>query len=204
MSDATNLVRGHTVATLYEASGVECATDPGLRPVWSGAQIVARAFTVSGRGGDNLALHRGVAAAPAGSVLVVDVQGADNGHWGEVLAVAAQARGIVGLIIDGGLRDTVELEQLGFAAFSRSISVRRTTKEFTGDIGTYANVGGQTFRTGDVVVADADGIIAIPAGSRDEIVSRADERVAKEQTFLDQIRQGHSTMDLYGFAGATA
>jgi regulator of RNase E activity RraA len=94
-------------ATVYEAAqsvlvDPEIAVDPRIGPAWVGAALAGPAFTVQGAHGDNLALHRAVATAPAGHVLVVDVGGAAFGHWGEVLAVAARHRGIAGVVIDGG------------------------------------------------------------------------------------------------------
>ena len=108
-------------ATLYEASKNDLYLDAAFRPAWDGAQIVGRALPVSARLGDNLALHWGVADAEPGDVLMVDAGGGEFGYWGEVMAVAARARGITGLIIDGGVRDTRELAALGFPAFSTSI-----------------------------------------------------------------------------------
>ena len=95
----TDIARGHSTATLYEAAqsvepGLARVCDPGLRPVWPGARIASAAFTIAGRAGDNLALHRALLRAPAGSVLVADLQGGAYGHWGEILAVAAQQHAI--------------------------------------------------------------------------------------------------------------
>lgn len=130
MTDVTG--RAHTTATLYEASGLDCACAPGLRPAWPGTRLAGPANTVQGVGGDNLALHNAVAAAPPGHVLVADLQGAVHGHWGKLLAVAAQARGLLGLVIDGGVRDVTELAHLDFSVFSSSVAVFRTTKTHPG------------------------------------------------------------------------
>src|SRR5438045_9388774 len=79
-----NPVRGHATATLYEASGMDIALDPALRPAWPGARLAGPAFTVRGAGGANLALHRAVASAPPGHVLGADHAGARHGHRGEI------------------------------------------------------------------------------------------------------------------------
>ena len=99
-------------ATLGESGARIMA--PRIAPAWPGARVAAPAFPVRCTSGDNLAIHVAVAEAPAGSVLVVDVgELGDFGYWGEVLTTGAQARGILGLVIDGGVRDIVPIETLG-------------------------------------------------------------------------------------------
>ena len=189
--------RGHATATLYEASGLDIALDPALRPVWPGARLAGPAYTVHGIGGDNLALHRAVAAAPPDQVLVADLQGARDGHWGEILAVAAQVRGILGLVIDGAVRDVDELQRLDFPVFSRGISLTRTAKDHPGALDVPVTVGGIEIHTGDLVVADADGVVAVPAREVDRVLDAADARAATEQRHLAALRAGATTMQLY-------
>jgi len=178
---APDPAHGHSSATLYEASGLPIALDPHIRAAWSGARLSGPAFTVQGRGGDNLALHHAVLAAPAGSVLVVDADGAQHGHWGEVLAVAAQQRGIVGLLIDGGVRDRDEQCQRGFPVFSRNDSILGTGKSYPGVLGQPVVLGGITIATGDLVVGDTDGVVAIAEFEVHRVLAAADARVAHEQ-----------------------
>jgi 4-hydroxy-4-methyl-2-oxoglutarate aldolase len=212
-------VRGHTAATLYEAAvatlrglpkgdreraarpGEGFAVDARIRAAWTGARLSGPAFTVQGAGGDNLALHRAVYAAPAGSVLVVDVGGAPFGHWGEVLAVAAQARQIAGLVVDGGVRDTTELGELGFPVFSRNNSVRGTRKLVRGVLGVEVRVGGVGVRPDDTVVGDADGVVVLPAEIAAAVVAQADLRVSQEQEIIRRLRAGETTLDLYQLDG---
>jgi 4-hydroxy-4-methyl-2-oxoglutarate aldolase len=191
---------GHSAATLYEASKLPCACDPGLKAAWHGARVAGPAFTVRGIGGDNLALHNAVLAAPAGSVLVADMQGAAHGHWGEVLAVAAQHRGIAGLIIEGGVRDADEMAAMDFPVFSRSVTVVGTVKDYAGDLRSPVRIGGITVHTGDLIVGDADGVIVLPQHAVAETIARADQRVADERRILDEIRNGKTTLELYGLA----
>ena len=195
--------RGHSAATLYEAAqaehvGTEIAVDPAIRAAWPGATVAGPAFNVQGAGGDNLALHNAVLAAPAGSVLVADLGGAAHGHWGEVLAVAAQQRGIAGLVIDGGVRDRDEMRDLGFPVFSRNDTVRGSRKLFPGALGVDIRLGGVPVSTGDLVVGDADGVVILPAAHVPAVLDRADARVAQEATILDQLRAGATTLELYG------
>jgi 4-hydroxy-4-methyl-2-oxoglutarate aldolase len=199
--------RGHTSATLYEAAvaaaGPGCyAMDTGISAAWPGARLAGSAFTVQGAGGDNLALQRAVLEAPAGSVLVADVNGAAWGHWGEVLAVASQVRHIAGLVIDGGVRDTVEMAALDFPVFSRHVNVRGTRKLFRGALGVPVQVGEVTVQPGDLVVADADGVVVIPHQVAGRVLDTADERVAKEADIMGRLHAGESTLDIYGLSEA--
>jgi 4-hydroxy-4-methyl-2-oxoglutarate aldolase len=189
---------GHSAATLYEASKLPCACDPGIKAAWQGARVAGPAFTVRGIGGDNLALHNAVLAAPAGSVLVADMQGAAHGHWGEILAFAAQHRGIAGLIIDGGVRDSDEMAAMDFPVFSRSVTVVGTVKEYPGDLRSPVRIGGIVVHPGDLIVGDADGVIVLPRDAADDVIERADQRVADERRILGEIRNGRTTLDLYG------
>ncbi|OZD08721.1 dimethylmenaquinone methyltransferase [Rhodococcus sp. 06-156-3C] len=199
----TDLARGHATATIYEASKLDVALDPAIRPAWAGARVAGPAYTVQGVGGDNLALHNAVAQAPSGHVLVVDAGGARHGHWGEVLAVAARQRGLIGLVIDGAVRDTVELAAMDFPVFSRGISIIGTRKGFTGAFGVPVDVGGTKIETGDMVVGDADGVIAIPQNEVERVLDLSDARAADEQRIFEELRAGKTTLDLYRFGSAT-
>ena len=128
-------------ATLGESGGHPMR--PRIRAVWSGARVAAPAFPVHCTPGDNLAIHVAVASAPAGSVLAVDVGDEDEfGYWGEVLTTGAQSRGIAGLVIDGGVRDTAALEAHGFPVFSTTVALRGASKTRPGTVGAPAQVGG--------------------------------------------------------------
>jgi 4-hydroxy-4-methyl-2-oxoglutarate aldolase len=189
----------HGTATLYEASGLECFLPATLRPAWPGATIVGIALPVRAGVGDNLALHLALEVARPGDVLVVDAGGAPNGYWGEVLAIAAQERGVRGLVIDGGVRDTERLEALEFAVFSRWIAIEGTLKDDIGTVGTPIRIGQAPIVRGDVVVADRDGIVVLPSGHFAEILEAARARTAKEVDIFSRIRSGELTLDIYGF-----
>ena len=149
-------------STLYEASGLPTAVDPAIRPVWRGAFIAAPAYPLECSPGDNLALHLALERAPKGSVLVVGTGNFVAGYWGEVLTVAAQAAGVVGLVIDGGVRDIQAIEKLGFPVFSRGVSVKGTVKATAPSIGEPIPFNGAYVAAGDLVVADDDGVVIIP------------------------------------------
>jgi 4-hydroxy-4-methyl-2-oxoglutarate aldolase len=189
-------------ATVYEASGADGGLDPGIGPAWPGARVCGPALPVACSPGDNLAIHRALEVAEPGVVLVVDARGHLAGYWGEVLAVAAQARRVAGLLIDGGVRDTDALERLAFPAFARGRSIHRTVKHEPGRVGEPVVVGGVLVRAGDVVVADADGVVVVRAERLAEVLDASLARVAKEERIMERLRGGELTLDLLGLRSA--
>ena len=182
-------------ATLGESGGRPLA--PRMRPVWSGAAVAAPAFAVVCAAGDNLAIHAAVAEAPAGSVLCVEVEGQQQlGWWGEVLTTGAQARGLVGLVIDACVRDVEALERLRFPVFSVGVALPGAQKVGPGRIGGEAVVGDVRITTGDTVVGDRDGVVAIAADALDAVRAAGEARATKEREYFDQLRAGHTTVDL--------
>jgi 4-hydroxy-4-methyl-2-oxoglutarate aldolase len=184
-------------ATLGESGGR--AAHRRLRPAWPGASIAAPAYPVRCTPGDNLAVHVAVTRAPRGSVLVVDVgQVADRGYWGEVLTTAAEAAGIAGLVLDGGVRDVGALEAHGFPVFSSTIALTGATKDKPGAVGSPVRVGGVMVAAGDWVVADVDGVTFVPGASVGDVFGAARAREAKEAGFFDALRSGSTTVELLG------
>ncbi|WP_353232333.1 RraA family protein [Pseudomonas helleri] len=187
-------------STLYEASGLPCAVDHRIRAVWNGAAIAAPAYPVQCSLGDNLGLHLAVARAPRGSVLVVDTSDFIAGYWGEVLTVAAEAAGIVGLVINGGVRDIAALEAHGFPVFARGVSLKGTVKACVPSVGKAFNFSGAYVREGDLVVADADGVVIIPAEAVAQTFEDAVLRADKELSVMAQLRSGKTTLELMGLS----
>jgi 4-hydroxy-4-methyl-2-oxoglutarate aldolase len=182
-------------ATLGETGGQPLA--PRMRPVWLGAAVAAPAFAVVCAAGDNLAVHAAVAEAPAGSVLCVQVEGQQQlGWWGEVLTTGAQARGLAGLVIDACVRDVDALERLRFPVFSIGIALPGAQKSGPGTIGGDAMVGDVRITTGDIVVGDRDGVVAIAASNLDTVRAAGEARAAKEAEYFEQLRAGRTTVEL--------
>jgi len=184
-------------ATIYEASGTDCFLDAGIRGAWPGAELVGRALPVLAGAGDNLALHWALALAEPGDVLIVDGGDVACGYFGEVMAVAAQARGIAGLVIDGGVRDTHQLEAMHFPAFSSRIAIRGTQKRWAGTVGPTVTIRGRRVERGDLVVADRDGIAVVPHARVAEVLDAARERVTRETEYIRRLRDGELTLDVY-------
>ena len=182
-------------ATLGESGGRPMA--PRLRPVWRGARVSAPAFPVNCSTADTLAIHVAVAEAPAGSVLVVNVgHEPARGYWGEVLTTGAEARGLRGLVIDGGVRDVDALEAHGFPVFSTMIALRGATKQEPGRVGGTAIVGEVEVARGDWIVGDADGVTVVPNAHLDDVLAAGRARAEKEEHYFTELRAGRTTMQL--------
>jgi 4-hydroxy-4-methyl-2-oxoglutarate aldolase len=144
-------------------------------------------------------MHAAVTRAPRGSVLAVSV-GDDTvrGYWGEVLTTAAEMAGIIGLIIDGTVRDLAALEKHRFPVFARGVGLRGASKTGPGATGATIFLGDVRVASGDWVVADVDGVVAIPASRLDACLAAGHARTAKEQAFFEELRAGATTVGLLG------
>ena len=184
-------------STLFEASGLATsAADSAIRPVWAGASIAGPAYPLECSPGDNLAIHIAMEKAPRGSILVVSTGGFVAGYWGEVLTVAAEAAGIAGLVIDGGVRDIAALTSRRFAAFTRGISMRGTIKASAPSVGQPISFTGTPVAAGDLVVADDDGVLVIPAAHVERTLADGQVRADKEARMMEALTQGRSTLEL--------
>jgi len=184
-------------ATLGECGAL--ALPPRVKAAWAGATLAAPAFPVRCTAGDNLAIHVGVATAPTGSALVADVgEVPERGYWGEVLTTAALARGLTGLVIDGGVRDVAALARLAFPAFSSTVALRGATKRERGTAGIATDVAGVRVAPGDWVVADADGVVIVPGEEVEDVLAKGRARAAAEDRYFASLREGKTTVDLLG------
>jgi 4-hydroxy-4-methyl-2-oxoglutarate aldolase len=188
-------------ATLGESGGR--AMRARIRGAWPGARVAAPAFPVRCTPGDNLAIHVAVAEAPAGYALVVDVgDQPELGYWGEVLTTGAQARGLAGLVIDGGVRDIAALQSHHFPVFSTMIALRGATKNRAGTVGAVATVGDVEVQRGDWIVGDSDGVTVVGAADLSDVLVAGRARAAKEEAFFAALRSGTTTMKLLDLDGS--
>ncbi|MCU9953833.1 MULTISPECIES: RraA family protein [Burkholderia] len=186
-------------STLYEASGLATSSvDPAIRTVWPGASVAGPAYPLECSPGDNLSIHIAMEQVPRGSVLVVSTGGFVSGYWGEVLTVAAEAAGVVGLVIDGGVRDIAALVARRFPVFTRGISMRGTIKASAPSVGQPLSFAGTPVAAGDLVVADDDGVLVIPMAHVERTLTHGQARADKEARMMDALRAGRSTLDLMG------
>jgi 4-hydroxy-4-methyl-2-oxoglutarate aldolase len=191
-------------ASLHEAAGKLGALPAVLKPIVSSMRVCGRALPVRCPAGDNLWIHRALAESRKGDVLVVetgplDDAGADFGYWGEIMATAAVARGVAGLVITGGVRDSQALIALGLPTFSACISIRGTLKNPKGDgaVGEPVRIGEIVVRKGDLVFGDADGVCVLTPQVAEAAVPAAAQRDADEVGILEKVRAGALTLDVY-------
>jgi len=200
MPDNNDVARALLVlgaATLGESGGR--AMRARIKAAWAGARLAAPAYPVRCTPGDNLAVHVAVRRAPEGAALVVDVgDERELGYWGEVLTTAAEARGLAGLVIDGGVRDVTALEAHRFPAFSAGIALPGATKQEPGTIGQRAMVGDVEVNAGDWIVGDADGVTVIPAATVQDVLTAGTAREDRERGFFAALRDGKTTVELLG------
>jgi 4-hydroxy-4-methyl-2-oxoglutarate aldolase len=183
--------------TLCETGATAFA--PGLRPLWPAGRVVGRALTVELPAGQNLMFHRAVARAEPGDVIVARCGDALHGYWGEVLAVAALAAGIVGLIVDGSVRDLEAIREVGFPVFAAGTALPGTGKLADGSVGATIEVRGARVARGDIVVADESGLVVMPPDAVDGVLERAVARTEMERGVIERLRQGETTLALLGF-----
>ena len=197
-SEILTRLRACYVAGLHEAAGRVGNLSPAIRPVQIGARIAGRAVTAAVQPGDNLAVHRAVLECREGDVMVVAANGHLAGYWGEILAVAAQCRGVSGLVIDGGCRDVAALRRRAFPVWAAGVSVHGTSKRAPGTVNTPVAVGGVLVAPGDYIVADDDGVVCVAAALVDEVVTAAEQRAEREDGVMAGLVAGGTTFELMG------
>lgn len=189
--------RGLGAATVYEAAGQKGKMDPAIRPVYQGATLLGTAVTVECHVGDNLMLHKAVTVAGPGDVLVASMGNhTEAGAWGEILATAAQVRGIVGFVGDGGVRDIDTFIRDDFPVFSRSISVGATMKKNKGTINHPIVCGNVRVNPGDIVIGDADGVVIVSKEEAEEVLKESIAREEAEAELLKKLKAGSTTLEL--------
>jgi 4-hydroxy-4-methyl-2-oxoglutarate aldolase len=186
------------VATVHEAQGRSGLLQPPIRAIQQDIAIAGSAVTVLAQPGDNWMLHVAVEQCRKGDVLVVACTTENNdGMFGDLLATSLMARGVAGLVIDAGVRDTAELRRMGFPVWSRAVHARGTVKATLGSVNVPIVIGGQSIRPGDAVVADDDGIVVIPFATVDAAIAASRKRVLNEEAKRERLAAGELGLDIY-------
>lgn len=202
---AVSALAQYGVATVHEALGRIGSLGPGLRPIQQGVRVGGAAVTVLCPPGDNLMIHAAVEQCGAGDLLVVATTSpCSDGLFGELFATALQRRGVRGLVIDAGVRDTAELRAMGFPVWSAAVCAQGTVKASAGSVNVPVVVGGQVIRAGDAVLADDDGVMCVPRALVAEAVTAAAARAAKEAEARAAFAAGELSVDRYGLRATLA
>lgn len=186
-------------ATVHEAIGRRGYLGPDIRPIQTGTRIAGSAVTALCHPGDNLMIHAAVETCRPGDILVVAVSApSPHGFFGDLLATSVQARGVRGLVIDAGVRDTAELRAMGFPAWSRHVSCQGTVKATAGSANVPVVVGGQTVSAGDVICADDDGVVVVARSEAGWALEMSRQRLAGEEDARARLAAGELGLDMYG------
>ena len=196
-SELLDRLQDISVCQVMDALGPSCPLETSLPPVDPRFRICGPATTVLCAENDNLTLHHALHLAQPGEVLVVECGGSTGtAFWGELMSLSAKSRGLRGTITDGAVRDHIQIQQIGYPVFARTLNPRRTGKEKYGKLNAPINCGCLKVNPGDVMLADVNGIIVIPANGLEATVEAALDVERKEASIQEQISRGRTIFEI--------
>jgi 4-hydroxy-4-methyl-2-oxoglutarate aldolase len=186
-------------ATVHEAIGRRGYVGPHISPVQQGSRVAGNAVTVLSHPGDNMMIHAAVEVCERGDVLVVaNTAPSTHGMFGDLLASSLMARGVRGLVIDAGVRDTADLRAMGFPVWAQHVSCQGTVKATPGSVNVPVVMGAIVINPGDVICADDDGVVVVGRGEAAAALELSQQRLANEEQTRARLEAGELGLDFYG------
>ena len=194
---------GIPTGVISDAMGRTGSMAAEIKPVWPRARLVGPALTVRTFPADNLMIHKAVTLATKGDVLVVNAGGyKDTAVFGDLLGYSCKVHGIAGVVIDGASRDAEGMAAIGFPVFARAVLPMGPFKDSPGSINVPVSCGGAAVRPGDIIVADADGVVVVPSEEAAAVLSKAQGASAKEEQMRERLAKGEYIYDILGLGEA--
>lgn len=184
------LFRGIPIANIADNAGRIICADQGIKPMSEACQMLGPAFTVKVPAGDNLLVHKALDDLRPGDILVVDGNGCmERSLVGEIMCTYAYKRGCAGIVIDGVIRDAAGVRKLPIPVYARGIQANGPYKNGPGEIGVPVPIGGIVIYPGDIIVSDADGLLAIRPHEAEDLAKKARATFESETKLLEQMRE---------------
>lgn len=186
-------------ATVHEAIGRRGYLGPDLRPIQQGIRVAGSAVTVLSHPGDNIMIHAAVEVCRPGDLLVVtNTAPSTHGMFGDLLASSLMSRGVAGLVMDAGVRDTLDLRAMGFAVWTRHVSCEGTVKNTPGSVNVPISINGVIVHPGDVICGDDDGVVVVPRAEAVWALEQSNARLDSEAGTRARLQAGELGLDMYG------